>query len=86
MICPALSYSTPLTYSATVSSSCVGIVGATLGAGLGTLQGLHGVLLDSLESVRLVTASGEIVTASQTHNSDLFWGIRGAGHNFGIVT
>ena len=62
------------------------MLGATLGAGVGALQGLHGLLIDSLESVDLVTASGKLVTASEKENEDLFWGIRGAGYNFGIVT
>ncbi|XXG96375.1 hypothetical protein Hte_002657 [Hypoxylon texense] len=70
----------------TGSCSCVGIVGATLGGGVGPYQGIHGLLLDALESVTVVTGSGEIVTASEAENSDLFWGLRGAGHNFGIVT
>lgn len=64
----------------------MGIVGATLGAGLGKLQGLHGLLIDSLQSVRIITASGRIVTASEKENADLFWGVRGAGFNFGVVT
>ncbi|KAI4161931.1 MAG: hypothetical protein LQ342_004497 [Letrouitia transgressa] len=59
---------------------------ATLGAGLGKLQGLHGLLIDSLQSVRIITASGRIVTASEKENADLFWGVRGAGFNFGVVT
>lgn len=42
-------------------------------------------MIDSLESVRLVTANGSILTASQEENPELFWGIRGAGSNFGIV-
>jgi fumiquinazoline A oxidase len=71
---------------AITSASCVGMLGATLGAGVSTLQGLHGLLIDSLESVRLVTASGSIATASEMENADLFWGMRGAGYNFGIVT
>jgi len=44
------------------------------------------LLIDSLESVRIVTGSGEILTASENQNPDLFWGLRGAGHNFGIIT
>lgn len=40
---------------------------------------------DSLQSVRMVTGAGELLTASATENSDLFWGLRGAGHNFGII-
>jgi FAD/FMN-containing dehydrogenase len=42
-------------------------------------------MIDALESVKLVTATGDLVTASKTENPDLFWGIRGAGWNFGIV-
>ncbi|KAH8196233.1 hypothetical protein TruAng_009590 [Truncatella angustata] len=68
-----------------ISSNCVGVVGATLNGGLGIMQGIHGPLLDSLLSVRLVTAKGNIVEASEKQNPDLFWGIRGAGFNFGIV-
>ena len=72
--------------SATSSASCVGIVGSTIAAGVGNLQGLHGLLIDSLLSVRLVIASGKIVTASAKENSNLFWAVRGAGSNFGVVT
>ncbi|KAL8645999.1 MAG: hypothetical protein Q9226_007051, partial [Calogaya cf. arnoldii] len=61
------------------------LVGATLGGGIGRYSGLHGMIVDALESVQLVTANGEVVTASARENSDLFWGIRGAGFNFGIV-
>jgi FAD/FMN-containing dehydrogenase len=62
------------------------MVGATLGGGIGPLQGIHGLIIDALLSVRIVTGKGEIVTASETENSDLFWAVRGAGANFGIVT
>ncbi|KAK3376223.1 hypothetical protein B0T24DRAFT_699510 [Lasiosphaeria ovina] len=65
---------------------CVGVMGATLGGGIGAFQGLHGLVIDSLESVEMVTASGALVKASKTVNSDLFWALRGAGTNFGIVT
>ncbi|MCJ1386710.1 hypothetical protein MMC17_009836 [Xylographa soralifera] len=68
------------------NARCVGLVGATLGATVGSFQGLFGLGLDSLLSVRLATANGDIVDASETQNADLFWGIRGAGANFGIVT
>ncbi|KAI1353360.1 hypothetical protein F5Y01DRAFT_312850 [Xylaria sp. FL0043] len=64
----------------------VGAVGAMLGGGLGRLEGLHGLTSDAVRSVRMVTWNGTIVQASQTVNEDLFWGIRGAGQNFGIVT
>lgn len=68
------------------SCACVGVVGATLGGGIGGLQGRHGPLLDALESVRVVTADGSLIQASQVENPDVFWALRGAGSNFGIVT
>lgn len=68
------------------NSPCVGIVGAALGGAVGMWQGLYGLGIDSLVSVRLVTAAGELVSASAAENADLFWAIRGAGANFGIVT
>lgn len=61
------------------------MLGATLGGGIGRYNGLHGMILDALISVRLITAKGEVVTASTTENSDLFWGVRGAGFNYGII-
>lgn len=71
---------------ATGACSCVGFLGATLGGGHGRKQGEYGLMLDNLLSVRLVSASGEAITVSEKEHADLFWGIRGAGHNFGIVT
>lgn len=68
------------------SCSCVGMMGPTLGGGHGRLQGVHGLLTDNLVSARLVLASGELVEVSKDKNPDLFWAIRGAGHNFGVVT
>jgi len=62
------------------------MLGATLGGGIGRLQGLHGLILDALLSVQIVTPSGDLLTASKTENADLFWAVRGAGFNFGIVT
>ena len=53
---------------------------------LGWQQRKHGLSIDNLLSVDLVTADGEFVTASETENADLFWGVRGGGGNFGIVT
>lgn len=50
------------------------------------LYGIHGLLMDSLVSVRLVIASGDAITVSNTENPELFWAIRGAGANFGVVT
>jgi hypothetical protein len=63
-----------------------GVAGLTLGGGIGWLQRKHGLTIDRLLSVDLVTADGEFVKASASENSDLFWGVRGAGGNFGIVT
>ncbi|KAL2821205.1 FAD-dependent oxidase [Aspergillus granulosus] len=70
----------------TASCPCAGMVGASLGGGVGKYQGVHGLIIDSLESVKLVTATGNLITVSKHQELDLFWGIRGAGFNFGIVT
>ncbi|KAI0877508.1 hypothetical protein GGS24DRAFT_487881 [Hypoxylon argillaceum] len=64
---------------------CVGMVGATLGAGIGRLEGLYGLMVDSLLSVRLMLPNTTVVEVSQESNPDLFWGIKGAGFNFGYV-
>jgi FAD/FMN-containing dehydrogenase len=66
--------------------SHTGIAGLTLGGGLGYLMGKHGAVCDNLLSVEVVTADGEVVTASEDVNPELFWAIRGAGANFGVVT
>jgi FAD/FMN-containing dehydrogenase len=63
-----------------------GIAGLTLGGGIGWLMRKHGATVDNLLSVDLVTADGEVATASQNVNPDLFWGVRGGGGNFGIAT
>ncbi|KAH8691967.1 FAD binding domain protein [Talaromyces proteolyticus] len=70
----------------TGNARCVGVVGATIGAGVGLLQGIHGYTSDALLQVTIVTAAGIPFNASTTENSDLFWAIRGAGANFGIIT
>lgn len=62
------------------------MLGATLGGGIGRLSGLHGLILDALLSVQIVTPAGDLITASKSQHADLFWAIQGAGFNFGIVT
>jgi FAD/FMN-containing dehydrogenase len=63
-----------------------GVAGLTLGGGIGWIQRKYGLTIDQLLSVDLITAEGEFVKASATENADLFWGVRGGGGNFGIVT
>jgi FAD/FMN-containing dehydrogenase len=63
-----------------------GVAGLTLGGGIGWIMRKHGLSIDQLISVDLVTADGAFLTASADENSDLFWGVRGGGGNFGIVT
>lgn len=66
--------------------STTGIAGLTLGGGLGWLMGKYGLALDSLRSVEIVTAEGQVLRASQDEAADLFWAVRGGGGNFGVAT
>jgi hypothetical protein len=64
----------------------VGISGITLGGGVGYLSRKHGLTIDNLLGVELVTAAGEQLVVDAGHHQDLFWAVRGGGGNFGVVT
>jgi FAD/FMN-containing dehydrogenase len=66
--------------------SSTGIAGLTLGGGEGWLMGKYGLTIDNLLAVEVVTAAGDVVTASIDQNQDLFWALRGGGGNFGVAT
>ncbi|TML93820.1 MAG: FAD-binding oxidoreductase [Actinobacteria bacterium] len=66
--------------------STTGIAGLTLGGGLGWLMSKYGMAVDNVRSVELITADGEIRTASADDDADLYWAVRGGGGNFGVAS
>jgi hypothetical protein len=74
-------------YVATTGScDCVGMMGPGLGGGLGRHGGLYGLISDNLIQLNVVLANGQAIRVNSTSYNDLLWGLKGAGHNFGIVT
>jgi hypothetical protein len=70
----------------TGTASDTGIAGLTLGGGIGWLMGKYGLTCDNVRSFEMVTADGRLLRANANENADLYWGLRGGGGNFGIVT
>ena len=70
----------------TGACNCVGMMGPGLGGGHGPLEGVYGMISDNFRQLNVVLANGTAVRVNGTSHSDLLWGMKGAGHNFGIVT
>ncbi|KAK2759882.1 hypothetical protein FQN54_002616 [Arachnomyces sp. PD_36] len=70
----------------TPSCNCIGQLGAGLGAGYGNLVGVYGLIIDNLISVNLVTPAGKLITVTPKSDPELWFALRGAGPNFGVVT
>ncbi|KAL8664627.1 MAG: hypothetical protein Q9202_002897 [Teloschistes flavicans] len=72
--------------TATTNAGCTGLLGPGLGGGFGNLLGYFGLILDNIIDMTVVLANGDVLHVSSTSHPDLYWGMRGAGQNFGIVT
>ncbi|KAI4127298.1 MAG: hypothetical protein LQ338_003258 [Usnochroma carphineum] len=72
--------------TATTNGGCTGQIGPGLGGGFGRYMGYYGLILDNILDMTVVLANGDVQHTSPTSNSDLYWGMKGAGQNFGIVT
>ncbi|KAK3291714.1 uncharacterized protein B0H64DRAFT_329821 [Chaetomium fimeti] len=70
----------------TGSCECVGLLGAGLGGGHGRHEGPYGMISDNIRQLNVVLGNGSAIRVNATSHSDLLWGMKGAGHNFGIVT
>jgi len=68
------------------NSSTVGTIPVVLGGGMSAITGIHGLAIDNLVAIRIVTPHQGLVVASETENADLFWALKGAGQFFGVVT
>ncbi|KAH0610191.1 uncharacterized protein H6S33_011718 [Morchella sextelata] len=68
------------------SCPCTGVLGVTMGGGVGRLMGRHGLIIDNLVELRYVLANGTAITLNNQTDPELWWGARGAGQNFGIAT
>ena len=75
-----------LIFIASGACACTGHMGPGLGGGFGRYQGYFGLVLDNIIDMDVVLADGSLITVSKYSYPDLYWAMRGAGHNFGIVT